>query len=102
MIDDTLRNQALKFSLEWGPERSVPLLEKMRRLDPQIDEKTVAELGKLADEIQSYAWRQFQAAFAKRISEAEAAANIRKKFPFVSPENMSHLRTQGMYYAWKG
>ena len=102
MIDDKLRNQALKFSLEWGPERSVPLLEKMRRIDPGIDENMVKELEKLANEIQSFAWRQFEAAFAKQITESQAAENIRKQYPFVSSDNLSHLQTQGMYYAWKG
>lgn len=101
-IDDAMRNHALKFTLEWGPERSIPLIDKLRRVYPQIDDATVRQLEKICNDVTSFAWRQFEQAFAKEISEGEASSNVRKQFPFVDADNLSQLRTQGMYYAWKG
>ena len=102
MITDKMRNHALHFTLGWGPERSKPLLDKMRTIYPEIDETTVNALAKLCGEVTSFAWRQYEQAFAKSISESQAAGNIKERFPFVSPDNLSHLQTQGMYYAWHG
>ena len=102
MIDDAMKNHALRFSLEWGPEMGKPLLGKMRTIYPKIDEETVKQLDKLCSEIKSFAWRRYEEAFSKEISEGEAGRLIREQYPFVDPGNLSQLHTQGMYYAWHG
>ena len=102
MIDDKMRNEALAFALEWGPEMGKPLLGKMQTIYPQIEEATVAQLQKLCGEIKSFAWRAFEDAYSGKISEAAAERSVSEKYPFVSGKNLSHLHTQGMYYAWHG
>jgi len=102
MITDEMRNHALHFTLDWGSEHSKPLLDKLRTIYPEIDDATVNELARICSEVTSFAWGQYEKTFCKAISESQAARSVRERLPFVSSDNLSHLQTQGMYYAWHG
>jgi hypothetical protein len=95
-------NAALRFSLEWGENFGKPIFERMKKEFAYLTPSQIAALDKAAARIRSVAWQAYEDAYAKRITEGEAAKRIVEVFPGINGENLSHLYTQGMYYAWHG
>jgi hypothetical protein len=96
---DTL-NTALSMSLEWGPVRSQPLQDRLAERFATLTKKELLGLKLTCGEVESLAWREIERAYLNEISINQAESAILSAFPWVSADNLSHLVTQGQYYAW--
>lgn len=96
---DTL-NAALAMLLEWGPVRSRPLEERLAERFPNLTEREAMAPKLVCAEVESLAFREFERLYLNEITQAEADSAIFRAFPWISPDNMAHLFTQGQYYAW--
>jgi hypothetical protein len=96
---DTL-NTALSMSLEWGPVRSTPLEARLTERFSNLTPREVMALKLTCGEVESLAWREVERAYLKQSTMEAAGATIRSAFPWVNTDNLSHLFTQGQYYAW--
>lgn len=96
---DTL-NTALAMSLEWGPVRSTPLETRLAERFPNLNPREVMALKLTSAEVESLAWREIERAYLKEITMDAAGTVIKSQFPWVDANNLSHLFTQGQYYAW--
>jgi hypothetical protein len=99
-FDTETLNTALAMSLEWGPVRSTPLETRLTERFPQLTPREVAALKLTCGTVESLAWREVERAYLKEKSMGAAESAVRSEFPWVSDDNMSHLMTQGQYYAW--
>ncbi len=94
-------NTALRLRLEWGPNATRPLDQRIREAYPQLPESEVKQLVSTANEIATYAFDVWEKAYNKKISAGQAKAQIKARYPGIDDDNLSHLETQGMYFAWK-
>src|SRR6185369_11722466 len=99
-FDSDILNTALEMSLEWGLVRSRPLEERLAERFPSLAREQIIALKLTAGEVESLAWREVERAYLNQITIQQAASSILDTFPWVSASNLSHLVTQGQYYAW--
>jgi len=94
-------------SLEFGKHWLRPLVEWARELWPQRDIEKQTEISqyieKVRDEINEYIYDKYDRSVDKlTVSDENVKTWIRKNYPWMSEENISHAYSQGMYYAWRG
>ncbi len=100
-INDQL-NTALGLKLEWGPNATRPLDQRIREAYPELPNSQIKQLAALANEIAGYGFDLWEQAYNKKISANEARAQLKARYPGIDADNSSHLETQGMYFAWHG
>ena len=107
MENDEIVNAALEMSLEWGPNWLQPINARLREKYPQLTEKEAESLNVWCAAVRTFAFDLVEKEYkdeqaGKGIGSEAVQQEIRQKYPQVNAENLSHLYSQGMYYAWHG
>ncbi len=105
-MDDLVRNEALRISIEWGPRRSIPYETRLANSRPELAQSQIEELRTLCAQVESEAWGTVVQHFkANGMNDAAAidawTTALRAKWPWLNQNNLASLWTQGCYYAWK-
>ncbi len=95
-------NTALRLRLEWGPNATRPLDQRIREAFPDLPESQIKQLVAMAKEIARFGFDLWEQAYNKKISAHEARAQLKARYPEIGADNLSHLETQGTYFAWHG
>src|SRR5262249_31060971 len=95
-------NHALRLSLEWGENFHKPVDERLRKKFPKVSAAQARETDTLCRSIQSFAFRGIEEVYFGKADEGKVRKEILEKWPWIDEENLTHLWSQGMYYAWHG
>jgi hypothetical protein len=109
-LSDTILNDALDMSMTWGENWGKPINGRMQERYPEITDTQAEALQQWSRAMCSAAFALvedgYQEAIAKPGGEdalrAALTAYVQQYYPQMSEGNISHLYSQGMYYAWHG
>lgn len=99
-MDEEILNVALDMVLEWGENFGKPVMDRLRARFPDLTPAEAEHYDKIGRDIKSAAYNIVEKAYIATKSAGDSAAAIRAKYPLLSDDNISHLISQGMYYAW--
>ena len=98
--DEEIFNDAVAMALEWGENFGKPIQARLMQKHPQLTNEQADDYDRVAREVKSFAFNEFERLYLKQISAPQAFATIRQRYPLLNDENLSHLHSQGQYYAW--
>jgi hypothetical protein len=97
-----LLNKALNISLEWGENWLAPIQQRLKEKETRLTDTQLNEIDELCrQQVTRFAWKQFEAEADGEQTVSEAKATIMNAFPWISPDNLAQLSSQGQYYARK-
>lgn len=97
-----LLNRALFLSLEWGEHWLTSIQGRLKEREAFLTDDQLNELDHLCrQQVQSFAWRQFEGATDDEQAIETAKQKIQTAFPWINSDNLDHLSSQGQYYARK-
>lgn len=97
-------NAALAMSLEWGENWLKNINERIRAAYPQLTSEDAEILNRWCAEVRSFAYKVIEVEYhtpPEKLIEP-AMPQIKSRYPQLNQENLNHLYSQGMYYAWHG
>jgi hypothetical protein len=99
-------NAGLDLSMAWGPDWLQPIQSRLAALYPALGEAELDAYEAACREAMSWGHAQVPDAWhAAGHDQAEAnrlfEQAARERYPWISDKNVSHLFSQGTYYAWK-
>ena len=99
-----LLNVALDMSLEWGKNWFAPIQDRIREAYPELSPEDADILDSWCIEAREYAYALVEEEYpmALRNEKGTAMDRVQQKYPQIDKKNLSHLYSQGMYYAWHG
>jgi hypothetical protein len=100
--DDELLDLAIEVSLEWGPQMSRPVIDRIVERAPEVSRERAAELEARAREITSDGFALAERAYHGEMSYDEGRAELGKRYPRIASTVLDHIWYQGGYYAWHG
>lgn len=98
-MDPATLNAALAIHLKWGPERMTPTKERLKKKCPGLKGNALAECDATAEAAMDLGHRYVYD--HPSCPPDECAAAVRATYPWVSPDNMTSIYSQGIYYARK-
>lgn len=100
--EDEIFQTALSLSMAWGKEWLQLINDRIRRKYRFLTEEQADELNARCREIQSYCWNDL---CSKEVDGLLTVADLEKlmrnRYPNINSRNLSHLISQGRYYARK-
>ena len=99
---DELLSLAVDIHHAFGPEMSIPPVERLRKARPEIDEATARALVERAGEICGEAFALAERAYNGEMTEAEGRAKLGVMFPMLTASTLDALWSKGGYFAWHG
>ena len=94
-------NHALRVTLEWGPNRSIPAEERLSRLAPGMTPEAMqAAFARCAD-LERLAYALAPQIKGGTRSQAVAQRSLEEAFPGVEPDLAASAINQALYYHWK-
>jgi len=100
-MTDEMLNHALRLSLEFGPNWLKPVDGRLREKYPELTPGKAREADAICKKIRDFANGGIAMVFHGRQQESVVRAAIMEKWPWIDAENLSHMWSQGMYYAMK-
>ena len=94
-------NQALAEFQAFGPRRRIPIEDRWRELLPDIEPAAFDELEERCRNIEAFALGLAEQASNQKLSQEVARKQIEEKFPYLTPDSVSHTWSQAMYYSMK-
>lgn len=101
---DQILNDGLEVALEWGPNLSKPYGPRLAERQPQLTQPQLAEVEKICKAAMDFGHNLIyemagKSGLANPFGDFEPT--MKARYPWISAKNLSHIRSQGMYYAWK-
>jgi hypothetical protein len=100
--DDELLDLAIEVSLEWGPQMSRPVIDRIVERAPEVSRERAAELEARARAITSDGFALAERAYHGEMSYDDGRAELGKRYPRIASTVLDHIWYQGGYYAWHG
>ncbi len=98
-MDNAILNAALTLAMEWGPDATKPLPERLLKQSPTLTAKELDDYATAAQAAMKFG-HDFVYKHPGCTGEKMTKA-LRAKYPWVSDDNASRVYSQGCYYAWK-
>ncbi len=108
---EEILNAGLEFALEFGPNWLKPVQSRLAAKYPDLSPEILDEYDKVCrsamDKGHHYIYTRLEQALdaGEKISEVQLSEGLSNYllalFPWVDYRNMGHIRSQGLYYAWK-
>jgi hypothetical protein len=109
-INEEILNHGLNMALEFGPNLNQPIHQRLKQKFPDLNDHKLAEINQLCydvrDEGVNFILSTLGAVAGKRgtIKHAELELMLKEKlakYLWINEKNLSHIYSQGCYYAWK-
>lgn len=105
-MDERILNAGLHLAMEFGENWLCPIQERLAGKFPELSRDGLNKYERMCREVMTFGHEQVPARWREaRGNEAEALRlfkmAMRDRYPWVTDENLSHLFSQGCYYAWK-
>ena len=104
MTATELLNHILYLNLEWGPNRCIPIVERIQKKYPELTLDEINRMNAWCDEASKHAFRIIEEDYLNEMKKGrkELLAQIKSLYPEIDNANLDDIFTQGMYYAWHG
>ncbi len=105
-MDEKVLVDGIELAMAWGEHFLRPIQARLAAKYPGLDGETLEKANALCQR----AMRNGHALVSKCMRDsggnqksafAAFGAELRKDYPWLSDDNLSHLFSQGCYYAWK-
>ena len=103
--DEKILNKGLDLAMEWGENRLQPIQEHLKKLLKIFQQKQLDEYNRICrsvmDEGQKMVYEMAEKTGCNGVRIDEWKVKMLQSYPWINDDNISHLYSQGMYYAWK-
>ena len=94
-------NDALDISLAWGPQRAVPLAERLKAKFPALSDAEIGALERECDAVLSMVCSLADEIGDQGLAPAEARARLHARFPTLDDRRAGAAMHQGYYSYWR-
>ena len=98
-------NTGLEMALEWGENFGKPIGPRLAERYPSLSEQQLNDYGEICKKVKSLGFDLIYELYPKSSPKGSIGGDWRqevlKQYPWVSEDNLSHIYTQGCYYAWR-
>lgn len=105
---ETLRaeqlNAGLALAMEWGENWLKPIQPRLRLRYPQLSQAELDQFNRLCQEAMKFGHDtvyELAMAAGNRVHVSDFEPVFKARYPWADNKNITHLFSQGMYYAWK-
>jgi hypothetical protein len=95
-------NIGMEILLEWGPRLGSPFQPRLLERLPELSTLKADAIERDCLEAQRFVNEQAARVYREELERSQAEKMILEKFVWMSPENLNHAFSQGMYYEWHG
>jgi hypothetical protein len=105
-MDTAVLNKGLDLAMEFGANWLRPIQDRLAVQFPQLSEAELNEYDRVCREAMNFGHTQLVSCWQEAHSEQHQAfeffrRDVVARYPWVSSTNLSHLFSQGCYYAFK-
>jgi hypothetical protein len=94
-------NEALDISLAWGPQRAVPVAQRLKEAFPALSDDEIAALERECSAVLSMACRLADEIGDRGLAPAAAHAQFHARFPTLDAKRAGAAMHQGYYSYWR-
>lgn len=94
-------NEALDISLAWGPQRMVPLPERLKAKFPALSDADIAALERECGALLSMVCSLADQIGDHGLAPSEAHARLHARFPTLDDKRAAYAMHQGYYSYWR-
>jgi hypothetical protein len=101
---DTLLNKGLDLAMEGGENWLKPIQDRLALQHPELSQSELDEVNDICHAAMKFGHDcvyDLALKSGKNTKREDFEPLMRVRSPWVDPKNLSHLFSQGMYYAWK-
>jgi hypothetical protein len=101
---EAVLNDGLRLAMEFGQDWLKPIQLRLSQLHPELTPAELDRLNETCRSAMSYGHKvtyEQSVSLGAAVSVKTVAPVVHEKFAWVNEENMAHLFSQGMYYAYK-
>lgn len=101
---NALLNEGLHLAMEWGENWLKPIQERLASRYPALPKGELDEINATCQAAMRFGHDtvyDLALKLGKETKHEDFEPVMVAKYPWVSSSNLSHLFSQGMYYAWK-
>jgi hypothetical protein len=95
-------NIGLDELLQWGPRLGMPYQPRLLERLPHLSAQEAADIERECEDAQNFVYELAARVYRDELERSQAEQTIFERFVWMSPENLSHAFSQGMYYEWHG
>jgi hypothetical protein len=106
-LDPTILNEGLELAMEFGPNWLKPIQSRLAARHPELSTAELDAYEAACRAAMNFGHRQAYDLLAA--GDEATASTVQNRFervmqqhhPWISPRTLTHLYSQGRYYAWK-
>lgn len=97
-------NVGLEMALEWGENFGKPIQPRLAERYPNLNEKQLDGYSEICKKVKSLGFDLIYELYPKGGVDSARGnwrQEILEQYPWVCEQNLSHIYSQGCYYAWR-
>ncbi|HEV2680757.1 MAG TPA: hypothetical protein VGV14_09685, partial [Rhodanobacter sp.] len=101
---DALLNEGLDLAMEWGKNWLKPIQDRLAFGHPELTREELDEVNAISQNAMKFGHGyvyDLALKAGKDTKKSDLESAMQSRYPWVNARNLSHLFSQGMYYAWK-
>jgi hypothetical protein len=101
---EALLNEGLDLAMEWGKNWLKPIQERLAVRHPELSQDELNEINAICQSTMKFGHDyvyNLALKTGKDTKKSDLELAMQSRYPWVNAKNISHLFSQGMYYAWK-
>jgi hypothetical protein len=105
-MDPTILNEGMELAMEFGKNWLQPIQGRLGRKHKDLSHGQLDEYERVCREALTYGVEQVKVQMRAAARQEKKAARLfgeamTARYPWMTPKTLSHLFSQGCYYAWK-
>lgn len=104
LIDNNILNKALSLSLEWGKELLNPIQNRLMHVVPRLSGNDIEKISEYITGVRDDVFKIYCEHYDPKSQTfgSNIVKKVAEKYSWINKSNLSHLDSQGKYYAWHG
>lgn len=99
-VPDKILDQAFAVYEEWGPDRRIHRVERLKQTFPSLTDAEVASVIEEMKAVSATVWEIAQMGGEAKMAKSKIVKLLQKKHPFLQDKGLKHAVTLVNYYAW--
>jgi hypothetical protein len=99
-IPNEILDQAYAVYEEWGPDRRVDRVERLKQTFPSLTEADVASVSAEMKRVSSTVWKVAQMGGEAKMPKSKIVKLLQKEHPYLKDKGLTHAVYLVNYYAW--
>src|ERR1035437_5039919 len=96
---EMLKNKAFKMYLEWGPNSTIPRIERLAGSFNELSKDEIISWMRDFDQVHKSIWEMAEKADKTQQTIEGFTASMQSKFPWLDNDSCSFSRARAIYYA---